>query len=169
MPIDSDDSVPLVVSALNKGIGQIASPLEPEETIDVGWSLLDEEIALPAAVLYEERLAHNVAWMRDFMKEYGVQLAPHGKTTMAPKLFARQIESGAWGITVANAHQAIVASRHGVSRVLIANQVVGRANFRILSKLLHVPDSELFCLVDSASNVYQLREFLYDTGQRLNV
>ena len=89
MPIDSDDSVPLVVSALNKGIGPIASPLEPEETLGVGWSLLDEEIALPAAVLYEERLAHNVKWMRDFMKEYGVQLAPHGKTTMAPKLFGR--------------------------------------------------------------------------------
>ena len=169
MPIDSDDSVPLVVSALNKGIGPIASPLEPEETIDVGWSLLDEEIALPAAVLYEERLAHNVAWMRDFMKEYGVQLAPHGKTTMAPKLFERQMDSGAWGITVANAHQALVANRHGIPRVLIANQVVGRANLRIVSKLLHTPDFELFGLVDSASNVYQLGEFLYDTGQSLNV
>src|SRR5689334_8711269 len=100
MPIDSDDSVPLVVSAMNKGIGPIASPLEPEETIDVGWSLLDEEIALPTAVLYEEKLAHNVKWMRAFMKEYGVQLAPHGKTTMAPKLLARQTESGAWGLTV---------------------------------------------------------------------
>jgi D-serine dehydratase len=169
MPIDSDDSVPLVVSALNKGIGPIASPLEPEETIDVGWSLLDEEIALPAAVLYEEKLAHNVRWMRDFMKEYGVQLAPHGKTTMAPKLFARQIESGAWGITVANAHQAFVANRHGIQRVLIANQVVGRANLRLLSLLLHTPDFELYVLVDSASNVYQLGEFFYDTGQTLNV
>jgi D-serine dehydratase len=169
MPIDSDDSVPLVVSALNKGIGPIASPLEPEETIDVGWSLLDEEIALPAAVLYEERLAHNVAWMRDFMKEYGVKLAPHGKTTMAPKLFGRQMDAGAWGITVANVHQALVANRHGVPRVLIANQVVGRANLRILSLLLHTPDFELYCLVDSASNVYQLGEYLYDTKQRLNV
>ena len=169
MPIDSDDSVPLVVSALNKGIGPIASPLEPEETIDVGWNLLDEEISLPAAVLYEERLAHNVAWMRDFMAEYGVQLAPHGKTTMAPKLFKRQMDSGAWGITVANAHQALVANRHGIPRVLIANQVVGRANLRIVSKMLHTPDFELFCLVDSPSNVYQLGEFLHDTGQALNV
>jgi D-serine dehydratase len=169
MPIDSDDSVPLVVSALNKGIGPIASPLEPEETIGVGWSLLDEEIALPAAVLYEEKLAHNVRWMRGFMKEYGVALAPHGKTTMAPKLFGRQMDSGAWGITVANAHQAFVANRHGIPRVLIANQVVGKANLRLLSLLLHTPDFELYCLVDSASNVYQLGEFLYDTGQTLNV
>jgi D-serine deaminase-like pyridoxal phosphate-dependent protein len=169
MPIDNDDSVPLVVSALNKGIGAIATPLEPEETLGVGWNLLDEEIALPAAVLYEERLAHNVAWMRDFMKEYGVQLAPHGKTTMAPKLFGRQMDSGAWGITVASPHQALVANRHGISRVLIANQIVGRANFRVISKLLHTPDFELLCLVDSAANVYQLGEFLYDTGQTIDV
>ncbi|MBW8770955.1 MAG: amino acid deaminase, partial [Gemmatimonadetes bacterium] len=150
MPIDSDDSIPLVVSALNKGIGPIATPLEPEETIDVGWSLLEEEIALPAAVLYEAKLAHNVKWMRDFMKEYGVQLAPHGKTTMAPKLFGRQMDSGAWGITVASAHQAFVACRHGIPRVLIANQVVGKANLRLLSLLLHTPDFELYVLVDSA-------------------
>jgi len=169
MPIDSDDSVPLVVSALNKGIGPIASPLEPEETINVGWSLLDEEVALPTAVLYEEKLAHNVRWMRAFMKEYGVQLAPHGKTTMAPKLFGRQMDAGAWGITVASAHQAFVACRHGIPRVLIANQVVGKANLRLLSLLLHTPDFELYVLVDSASNVYQLGEFLYDTGQTLNV
>ena len=107
--------------------------------------------------------------MRAFMKEYGVQLAPHGKTTMAPKLFARQMDSGAWGITVASAHQAVVANRHGIPRVLIANQVVGKANLRLLSLLLHTPDFELYCLVDSASNVYQLGEFLYDTGQTLNI
>ena len=169
MPIDSDDSVPLVVSALNKGIGPIASPLEPEETIDLGWNLLAEEISLPAAVLYEERLAHNVAWMRDFMAEYGVKLAPHGKTTMAPKLFGRQIESGAWGITVANAHQARVANRHDIQRVLVANQIVGRANLRIVSQLLHTPDFELLCLVDSAENVDQLGEFFDETGQTLGV
>jgi D-serine dehydratase len=169
MPTTFDDSAPLPVSALNKGIGPISAPLAPGSTANVGWRLLEEEISLPAAVLHEERLAHNLAWMRAFMAEYGVQLAPHGKTTMAPKLFARQIESGAWGITLANAHQARVAHRHGIRRVLVANQVVGRENFRIVSSLLQTPGFEFFCLVDSAENVEQLGRFFRDTGQRLCV
>ena len=163
------DSSPLLVSALNKGVGHTAAPLSPDATARVGWSLLDEEISLPAAVLYEARLAHNLAWMRAFMDEYGVKLAPHGKTTMAPKLFARQIESGAWGITLANAHQARVAHRHGIGRVLVANQLVGGENFRIVSELLRDPAFELYCLVDSAQNVEQLGRYYRDAGQTLDV
>jgi D-serine dehydratase len=34
-----------------------------------------------------------------------VQLAPHGKTTMSPQLFRRQLDAGAWGLTFANVHQ----------------------------------------------------------------
>ena len=149
MPIDSDDSVPLVVSALNKGIGPIASPLEPEETLGVGWSLLDEEIALPAAVLYEEKLAHNVRWMRDFMKEYGVKLAPHGKTTMAPKLFGRQMDAGAWGITVANAHQAFVACRHGSTEMAAVFRE--RHDFAPGSTIHLMPDLDRAHLFDAGS------------------
>jgi D-serine dehydratase len=163
------DCSPLFVSALNKGVAPISSPLSPDSTAGVGWSLLDEEISLPAAVLYEERIAHNLAWMRAFMAEYGVKLAPHGKTTMAPKLFARQIESGAWGITLATAHQARVAQRHGIERVLMANQLVGRENFRIVSELLRSPGFDFHCLVDSAENVEQLGRFYSGTGQILNV
>jgi D-serine dehydratase len=163
------DSSPLQVSALDKGVGHVSAPLSPDATVRVAWSLLDEEISLPAAVLYEARIAHNLAWMRAFMAEYGVKLAPHGKTTMVPKLFARQIESGAWGITLATAHQARVAQRHGVRRVLLANQLVGRENLRIVSELLRDPDFELFCLVDSAENVEQLGHFFRDAGQTLDV
>ena len=165
----SADSSPLQVSALDKGVGHVSAPLSPEATVRVSWSLLDEEISLPAAVLYEARIAHNLAWMRAFMAEYGVKLAPHGKTTMVPKLFARQIESGAWGITLATAHQARVAQRHGIRRVLLANQLVGRENLRIISELLHDPDFELFCLVDSAENVEQLGHFFREAGQTIDV
>jgi D-serine dehydratase len=40
--------------------------------------------------------------------------AAHGKTTMAPKLFRRQMEAGAWGITLATAVQTRVAYEHGI-------------------------------------------------------
>ena len=76
-------------------------------------NLLREDLSLPAAVLYESRLAHNLDWMRRFAAAYRVELCPHGKTTMAPALFHRQLAAGAWGITLATAPQVQVAHAHG--------------------------------------------------------
>ena len=66
------------------------------------------------------------------------KLAPHGKTTMAPRLFEMQLKGGAWGITLATAHQVMVAHAHGVRRVLMANQLVGKQNMRIIADLLAI-------------------------------
>ncbi len=103
------------------------------------------------------------------MREYGVQLAPHGKTTMAPKLFARQLGAGAWGITLATAHQTAAAYAHGVRRVLMANQLVGRRNMEIIADLLRDPGFEFFSLVDSADLVDQLGAYFRERGQTLQV
>ena len=103
---------------------------------------------------------HNLQWMQQFVEAYGLKLAPHGKTTMSPKLFKRQIEGGAWGITVATAQQALVAARHGVQRVLMANQLVGKRNIEIVAGLLEEPGFEFFCLVDSVDGVTQLGRHL---------
>ncbi|MGO4332758.1 MULTISPECIES: amino acid deaminase [unclassified Cupriavidus] len=157
------------IDPLNKALGKLETPLAPDAAGQVGWQLLSEDLSLPAAVLYEERLAHNLEWMRRFMHEYGVQLAPHGKTTMAPKLFARQLAAGAWGITLATAHQTAAAYAHGVRRVLMANQLVGRRNMEIVADLLRDPDFEFFTLVDSAELVDQLGAYFSSRGQALQV
>ena len=39
---------------------------------------------------------HNIGVMGGFTAAHGVDLAPHGKTTMAPALWRRQLEAGAW-------------------------------------------------------------------------
>lgn len=157
------------IDPLNKALGKLEAPLAPDAAGQVGWQLLAEDLSLPAAVLYEERLAHNLEWMRRFMGEYGVLLAPHGKTTMAPKLFARQLAAGAWGITLATAHQTAAAYAHGVRRVLMANQLVGRRNMEIVADLLRDPDFEFFTLVDSAELVDQLGAYFSSRGQKLQV
>jgi D-serine dehydratase len=120
-------------------------------------------------VLYEDRLKHNLAWMQQFIARYGVQLAPHGKTTMAPRLFEMQLQSGAWGITLATAQQTSVAYAHGVRRVLMANQLVGKQNMAIIARLLRDPEFEFYCLVDSAQQIDQLGESFSQAGVRLNV
>jgi D-serine dehydratase len=153
-----------MVDDLNKGLGALPAALPPDATTALGWRLLDEQIALPAAVLYESRIRHNLEWMQRFVDAYGLKLAPHGKTTMAPKLFSRQLDGGAWGITVATAQQALVAARHGVPRVLMANQLVGRRNIEIAASLLAQPGVEFFCLVDSADGVAHLGRHLRALG-----
>lgn len=158
-----------IIDPLNKGIGTLTAPLAPDAANALPWNLLKEDLSLPTAVLYEDRLTHNLDWMQRFVTEYGVKLAPHGKTTMAPKLFARQLATGAWGITLATAHQTNVAYHHGVRRVLMANQLVGKQNMTIISRLLEDPSFEFFCLVDSADLVDQLGRFFSEKKQTLNV
>ena len=157
------------ISALNKGLGLFSGALAPEEISAKRWNLLHEDLSLPTAVLYKDKILHNLAFMQEFAGAYGVRLAPHGKTTMAPKLFAMQIQHGAWGITLANAHQTRVAYEHGVRRVLMANELVGHANMALVSSLIEDPEFEYYCLVDSADLVDQLGAFFLKRGQRLKV
>ena len=97
------------IAPLHKGLGFLQEALEPSEIAGFGWNLLREDLSLPTAVLYREKLLHNLNWMQQFISTYGVKLAPHGKTTMAPRLFDLQLQRGAWGITLATAHQTLVA------------------------------------------------------------
>jgi len=157
------------IGALNKGLGRMDRATEAGELRAQGWNLLREDLSLPAAVLYEDRLQHNLQWMRQFVDAYGLKLAPHGKTTMAPKLFAMQLDAGAWGITLATSHQTQVAYAHGVRRALMANQLVGRENMAVIARLLRDEMFEYFCLVDSAAQVDQLGAFFGGQGLRLRV
>jgi D-serine dehydratase len=157
------------ISPLNKGLGFIEAPTSPQQIIAAHWNLLREDLSLPTAVLYNDKLQHNLRWMQQFMSAYGLQLAPHGKTTMAPRLFQMQLEAGAWGITLATAHQTLVAYDQGVRRVLMANQLIGKENIAIIARLLRDPGFEFFCLVDSADQIDQLSSYFAHTGQRLSV
>ncbi|CAN7507128.1 amino acid deaminase [Trinickia sp. LjRoot230] len=158
------------IDPYGKGLGTVPSASVPlAEAANLEWNLLAEDVSLPAAVLYAERIEHNLMWMQRFVNEYGVKLAPHGKTTMAPQLFRRQIQAGAWGITLATAHQTRAAYAGGIQRVLMANQLVGRRNMAIVAELLSDPDFEFFCLVDSVDGVAQLGTFFRSVHKPLQV
>src|SRR5690348_17328199 len=154
---------------MEKGLRPLRGPIEDLDYSALDWNLLREDLSLPCAVLYQEKLAHNLKWMQRFAAEYDVKLAPHGKTTMAPKLFAMQLQAGAWGITLATAQQTDAAYRHGVPRVLMANQLVGRQNTEMISVLLRDAEFDFYCLVDSADQVVLLGSFYASRGQRLQV
>lgn len=119
-----------------------------------GLTLFGGGFVGPLLVLSEDALEHNLATMAGWCAERGVALAPHGKTTMAPQLFARQLQHGAWGITAANASQARVYRAFGVGRIVLANQLVDAAALRWLSgELDSDPGFEFSCWVDSVASV----------------
>lgn len=131
-------------------------------------SLLDESVRLPAAVVYQSRLDNNLLWMQRFAERNQVALCPHGKTTMTPDFFRSQMEAGAWGLTLATVPQVRVAAQSGVNRVLMANQLVGRANMAEVSELLG-QGLDYYCLVDSVDNVEALNGFFAERQQTLKV
>ncbi|MGY2461806.1 amino acid deaminase [Vreelandella sulfidaeris] len=125
-------------------------------------------VSLPAAVVFEGPLTHNVAWMQRFAEAHGAHLAPHGKTTMTPALFHRQLQAGAWGITLATAPQCRAAFANGITRILMANQLVGQANMAIIASLIE-QGAAFYCVVDSHENVRQLGRFFAERGLTLSV
>ena len=146
------DGLPL--DGTSKGLPSGVTPLRLGEVGGRGWNVLAEDLPLPLAVLKDSALAHNGAWMRRFLELTGARLSPHGKTSMAPQLFARQLADGAWAITVATVQQLEVCRRFGFQRLLLANQLIGRPAIRyVLNELKRDPDFDLYCLVDSTDGV----------------
>ena len=135
------------------------------------WNVLKGDFPLPLAVIKETAIAHNLLWMKDFCEKRHLDIAPHGKTTMSPELYARQLDAGAWGISFANVFQASLGIRHGVQRIIIANQVYQHADLEALSILLATyPEVRVYFLIDSVAQIdaiqkwqprQQLTEFLH--------
>src|SRR5690606_14444294 len=108
----------------------------------------------PVLALSAERLEHNLRLMETYAARHGLAFAPHGKTSMAPQLFRRQIEHGAWGITLAVPHQVRVARAFGVRRVFLANELVDAAALRwIAAEQDADPEFRFLCYVDSVRGV----------------
>ncbi len=142
-----------------KGLPPAAAPLRLGEVGKRGWNLLKGDLPLPVAVIKRAALDHNSRWMRRFLELTDARIAPHGKTTMAPQLFAKQLADGAWGITVASVGQMMVARAFGVERIVLANQLVGRQEIAtVAEELRRDPAFDFYCLVDSLAGVRRLVE-----------
>ena len=130
------------LTATTKGIPPLAAPIALGAVGKQGWNLLRGDLPFPLAVLSRANLEHNSRWMRAFIQANKLSIAPHGKTTMAPQLFRRQIEDGAWAITVATLQQLMVCRRFGFDRLLIANELIGPGELDVIfAELAKAPSS----------------------------
>ncbi|MFF4956810.1 amino acid deaminase [Streptomyces sp. NPDC001222] len=137
-----------------KGLPPDADGLTLAELADEGRNLFTGGFTTPVLALSAERLRHNLALMETYTARHGLAFAPHGKTSMAPQLFHRQLAHGAWGITLAVPHQVRVARAFGINRVFLANELVDAAALRwIATELAADPEFRLVCYVDSVHGV----------------
>ncbi|MEO3747100.1 alanine racemase [Plantactinospora sp. B5E13] len=144
-----------------KGLWQPGPPIRASEFVAAGHRLFDGAVSWPALVARRSALHHNLTTMADFCARHGFSFAPHGKTTMAPSLFAAQLAGGAWAITVATANQLLVCRHLGVPRVLLANQLLDPVPLRWLAGELD-RGFEAYLFVDSVAGVEAIGTTLAD-------
>ena len=143
-------SEPLLLDDRIRGVPPGVSGLPIEAVVAQHWRPVEGVMTLPVLTLDEEAFAHNRDAMLRYVREQGVEIAPHAKTPMAPALATSLIDAGAWGATVADIRQAAVLLRAGVRRLILANEVGGRGGAGRLAALLEAwPDAELYAFVDS--------------------
>jgi len=134
-----------------------------------GWNVLRGDLMLPVLTLSDERMKRNLRVMRDYAGHHGVFLAPHGKSSVCPQLYLAQMSvGGCWGMTAATVQQAAVVAATGIANIVIANEVVSRANVAQLAALKRrYPQAAFYSLVDSPETVQQLASG--GSGERFQV
>jgi D-serine deaminase-like pyridoxal phosphate-dependent protein len=153
-----------------KGLPPDADGLTVGELAAQRRNLFTDGFATPVLALSAEHLEHNLRLMETYASRHGLAFAPHGKTSMAPQLFHRQIEHGAWGITLAVPHQVRVARAFGIQRVFLANELVDPAALRWISAQLDADDDfRLICYVDSVRGVELMDAALRGARRPLDV
>ncbi|TDE88120.1 amino acid deaminase [Occultella glacieicola] len=116
-------------------------------------------LTTPYLTIDASAVADNIAALQRWCDERGYLLAPHGKTTMAPQLWSRQLAAGAWGITVATLAQLNVALAFGVRRIQLANPLAtGAGAGRARAALRTDPHREILSWVDSEAAVAALAD-----------
>jgi len=111
----------------------------------------------PLMILRESALNHNIKRMADYCSSIGAVLAPHVKTSMAPKLAQMQINSGAWALTVANFYQASVFLNFGFRRFIIGNEVVEPTAIQAIGKINLKPDHQIIFYLNSMAGLEILK------------
>jgi len=117
-------------------------------------ALLLSRFATPLLTLERPSLEHNTRVMFAWLHANGLQLAPHGKTTMAPRLWRELLNAGAWAMTFATAWQVQCARSFGIEKIMLANALVDPIALAWVSRELDAhPEFDFSCWVDSVETV----------------
>ena len=112
-------------------------------------------------VLKNNEFNHNITTFAEYLKKHNLHIAPHGKTTMSPQIFSKQLEAGAWGITAGAINQIQVMYRYGVKKILLANQLLGKSHLKTIAHLINNDkDFSFYCFIDSIEQFQNIKSNL---------
>ena len=149
------------LSSASKGVPDVLDGVTVADVPTRRLNLLKHAFPAPVAVLRQSAIRANIDLMRQYTQSAGVELAPHGKTTMAPQLFDMQLQAGAWGMTCATAAHLRLYRRFGVPRIVMANQLLDADSVQFVARqLAEDPGFEFFGIVDSVAGARRYFEVL---------
>lgn len=129
-------------------------------------ALCADGFVTPVLLLNDSALRQNLVSMQQFCNDAGLSLSPHAKTTMSPEIISKQLEFGAWAVTVANHVQARVVRSMSINRVMIANELVDPLGIEWLGRETDSHEEFVpFCYVDSTTGVLTLDNILEQRHQ----
>lgn len=150
------------LTAQDKGLPARAIGMTVEEFLATGPRL--EEFWTPLVVLDDDAMRANVETMAAWCAERRLDLMPHGKTTMAPELWARQTDAGALGITLATMGQVRTGRSLGLDSIMLANAAVDPRSLAWLAGELADPGFRFVCWADSVATVEAMEAPLREAG-----
>lgn len=120
------------------------------------------DIETPAVLVDLDILEKNLAHTAKLASDAGVKLRPHCKTHKSVWLAKKQLEYGASGITVAKLSEAEVMVDGGITDILVAYPIVGKAKLERLAKL--IKRASIIVSTDSV----EVAEGLSELGMSIN-
>ncbi|MDQ0895267.1 alanine racemase [Agromyces ramosus] len=135
----------------DKGLPSRAAGLTVAEFLDTRPRL--GEFWTPVLVLDASAMHANAEVIQGFATQHGLELMPHGKTTMAPELWRLQLDTGATGITLATPGQVRTARAFGITSIMLANTLVAPAGLHFIADELADAGFAFSCWADSEATV----------------
>ncbi|WP_197061815.1 type III PLP-dependent enzyme domain-containing protein [Sinomonas humi] len=150
------------LSARDKGIPARAFGLTVDEFLASEPRL--SEFWTPLVALDNDAIENNLRVMAQWSASHGLELMPHGKTTMAPALWQRQLDAGSLGITLATMGQVRTARTFGLNSIMLANAVVHDRSLRYLAAELADPEFRFVSWADSVATIDEMERALRAAG-----
>lgn len=125
----------------------------PGSSLNMGPSTLND-IQTPALLVNLNVLDHNLEAMERCLAGHSAKLRPHFKNHTVIALARRQMQNGAIGMTVARLRHAELLLSHGITSVLVSNEIVTASEIRWLIDLaarFGAAGGEVIAIVDNAA------------------
>ena len=133
-------------------------------------NLFTSDFQFPIMILRDSALENNIKRMASYCKSLGFELAPHVKTSMSPQISQRQIDAGAWALTVANFSQDSMMYASGFNRLIIGNEVVEPTSIAEIAKINGSGAGQIIFYIDSLAGLKIAQDSITNVADaKLNV